>query len=57
VVDSQTFLPVRVFVNYYANQPAFHDLKLTGNLTWQPRTQSLVNQVDIPAGFTHVAAP
>jgi hypothetical protein len=57
-VDSRTFLPVRVFVDYYANQGTpSQDLKLTGNLTWLPRTESLVNmvnQVHIPAGFTQV---
>jgi hypothetical protein len=60
-VDSQTFLPVRVFVDYYANQGTpSQDLKFTGNLTWLPRTQSLanmVNQVHIPAGFKQVAPP
>jgi hypothetical protein len=60
-VDSQTFLPVRIFVDYYANMPGpSTDLKLTGNLTWLPRTESLVNmvnQVHIPAGFEQVAPP
>ncbi len=61
-IDSQTFLPVRVFVDYYASQhpTPSKDLKLTGNLTWLPRTDSLVNMVNhvsIPAGFTHVAPP
>jgi hypothetical protein len=59
-VDSQTFLPVRIFVDYYADEKAFTDLKLTGNLTWLSRTDSLVNMVNhvhIPAGFTQVATP
>jgi hypothetical protein len=60
-VDSQTFLPVRIFVDYYANQGTpSQDLKLTGNLTWLPRTESLVNMVNhvhLPAGFTQVAPP
>lgn len=60
-VDSQTFLPVRIFVDYYANQgEPSQDLKLTGNLTWLPRTESLanmVNRVHIPAGFKQVAPP
>jgi hypothetical protein len=59
-VDSQTFLPVRVFVDYYANANFGSDLKLTGNLAWLPRTEALanmVNHVQLPAGFTHVAAP
>jgi hypothetical protein len=59
-VNSQTFLPVRVFVDYYANRAGMQDLKLSGNLTWLPRTEtlaSMVNQVHLPAGFTHVAAP
>jgi len=59
-VDSQTFLPGRIFVDYYADQgmPS-QDLKLTGNLTWLPRTQSLVsmvNDVHVPAGFKQVAS-
>jgi hypothetical protein len=60
-IDSQTFLPVRIFVDYYANQGTpSQDLKLTGNLTWLPRTESLVNMVNhvhIPAGFKQVAPP
>jgi hypothetical protein len=60
-VDSQTFLPVRVFVDYYANMGGpSHDLKLSGNLTWLPRTESVVNMVNhvhIPAGFKQVAMP
>jgi hypothetical protein len=60
-VNSQTFLPVRIFVDYYANQGTpSQDLKLTGNLTWLPRTESLVNMVNhvhVPAGFTQVAPP
>jgi hypothetical protein len=60
-VDSTTFLPVRIFVDYYANQGTpSQDLKLTGNLTWLPRTQSLVNMVNnvhIPAGFRQVTSP
>jgi hypothetical protein len=60
-VDSRTFLPVRVFVDYYASTSGpSQDLKLTGNLTWLPRTESLVNMVNhvhIPAGFNRVAPP
>jgi hypothetical protein len=60
-VDSQTFLPVRVIVDYYANQSGpEQDMKLIGNLTWLPPTASLVNmvnQVHIPAGFKQVAPP
>jgi hypothetical protein len=48
-------------VDYYANQGApSQDLKLTGNLTWLPRTESLVNMVNhvhLPAGFRQVAPP
>jgi hypothetical protein len=60
-VDSRTFLPVRIFVDYYRNTfgPS-KDLKLTGSLTWLPRTKSLVNMVNhvhIPAGFQQVAPP
>lgn len=58
-VDSRTFLPVRIFVDYYGNTfGSSRDMKLTGNLTWLPRTESLVNMVNhvhIPAGFTQVA--
>jgi hypothetical protein len=60
-VDSQTFLPVRIVVDYYANQSGpEQNMKLIGNLTWLPRTQSLVNMVNnvqIPAGFRQVAPP
>jgi hypothetical protein len=58
-VDSQTFLPVRIFVDFDANIGGV-DTKLTGNLTWLPRTDSLVNTVNkvhIPAGFKQVPAP
>jgi len=60
-VDSQTFLPVRVIVDYYADLGGPEkNMKLIGNLTWLPRTQSLVNmvnQVHIPAGFKQVTPP
>lgn len=60
-VDSQTFLPVRVIVDYYASLGGpEQNMKLIGNLTWLAPTESLVNMVNhvhIPAGFRQVAPP
>jgi hypothetical protein len=60
-VDSRTFLPVRVIVDYYANLGGpEQNMKLIGNLTWLAPTESLVNMVNhvhIPTGFRQVTAP
>lgn len=60
-VDSRTFQPVRLITADFANlKGPMKNVRLITNETWLPRTEQLltmVNHVQIPAGFRQVAPP